>query len=132
MTRSPLTPLEASIVDRVARQAKAQPAADAVWVFGSRARGASTEDSDLDVAVEFSSAESAGLRDWLDRVRRDAESAVVDQWPGFVNLVGLYSAEPDPRLAERVHSEGLVLWRRTLPAESASTVQREADGRRGK
>jgi len=129
MTSPPLTPLEASIVDRIAREAGAQPAAIAVWVFGSRARGASTEDSDLDVAVEFSSAEDEALRAWLDRVRREAESPVADLWPGFVNLVGLYAAEVDSRLAERVHSEGRALWRRTPPHGAPAATLRRTDER---
>jgi hypothetical protein len=115
MTTSPLTPLEASIVTHIAREASEQPAATAVWLFGSRARGASAEFSDLDVAVEFSSAETPAMRGWLERVRHDAETPVADQWPGFVNLVGLYAGDLDARLAQRVRSEGLVLWRRGTP-----------------
>ncbi len=128
MTISPLTPLEASIVARIATEAGAQPAATAVWVFGSRARGASTEHSDLDVAVEFSSEETPALRAWLERVRRAAEAPVADQWPGFVDLVGLYAADVDSRLARRVHLEGSALWRRgvqvgdTAPAAIPSTT----------
>jgi hypothetical protein len=122
MTTSPLTPLEASIIDHIAREAGAQPAATAVWLFGSRARGASTEDSDLDVAVELSTAETPALRAWLERVRREAEAPVADQWPGFVNLVGLYAADVDSRLAQRIHSEGLALWQRTTPARGATSA----------
>lgn len=110
--RAPLTPLEQQIVFQIARQAEAEPSAVGVWVFGSRARGASTEDSDLDIAVEFAAAEAPPLRDWLERVRRAAEEPVVDQWPGFVNLVGLYADDIDPRLAWQVRSEGVVVWRR--------------------
>lgn len=120
MTTSPLTPLEASIVARIAQEAGAQPAAAAVWLFGSRARGASTEFSDLDVAVEFSSAETPAMRAWLDQVRRDAEAPVADQWPGFVNLVGLFAGDVDGRLARRVHEDGLILWQRGLPVGSAA------------
>jgi predicted nucleotidyltransferase len=122
MTTSPLTPLEASIVARIAREAGAQPAAAAVWLFGSRARGASTEFSDLDVAVEFSSAETPALRAWLEGVRREAEAPVADQWPGFVNLVGLYVGDVDSRLARRVRAEGLILWRRSTPVGNAASA----------
>lgn len=120
MTTPPLTPLEESIVARIAQATGAQPAATAVWLFGSRARGESTEFSDLDVAVEFSSAETMAMRAWLEQVRHDAETPVADQWPGFVNLVGLYAGDVDSRLARRVHSEGLVLWQRTTPVGSAA------------
>jgi hypothetical protein len=119
MTTSTLTPLEESIVARIAREARAQPAATAVWVFGSRARGASTEHSDLDVAVEFASAETPALRAWLEQVRRAAEAPIADQWPGFVDLVGLYAGDVDSRLATRVHSEGFALWQRGAPARDA-------------
>lgn len=111
MTDAPLTPLERQIALRIAREAQRQPAATGVWVFGSRARGASTEDSDLDIAVEFAAAETRPLREWLDRVRREAEEPVVDQWPGFVNLVGLYADDIDPRLAKRVRAEGVIVWK---------------------
>jgi predicted nucleotidyltransferase len=122
VTTSALTPLEESIIARIAREARAQPAATAVWVFGSRARGASTEFSDLDVAVEFSSVETPAMRACIERVRHDAETPVADQWPGFVDLVGLYAGDVDARLARRVRSEGLVLWRRGTPVgDSASS-----------
>ena len=124
MTNPPLTPLETSIVDRIALEAGAQPAAAAVWLFGSRARGASTEFSDLDIAIEFSSSETPAIRAWLDRVRQDAEDPVADQWPGFVNLVGLYAGDVDPRLARRVHEEGLILWQRGMPAGGAASAAR--------
>ncbi len=112
MTSVALTPLEESIVARIAREALGQPAAAAVWVFGSRARGASTENSDLDVAVEFNSEETPALRAWRAQARRIAEEPVADQWPGFVDLVGLYAGDVDSRLAQRVYMEGSELWRR--------------------
>jgi predicted nucleotidyltransferase len=109
---SPLTPLERQIVHPIARLADREPSAVAVWVFGSRARGFSTEDSDLDVAVEFSAPEAPALRNWLDAVRRSAEELLADQWPGFVDVVGLYADDADPRLAQHVHAEGIAVWRR--------------------
>jgi predicted nucleotidyltransferase len=93
-------------------RADAEPTAVRVWVFGSRARGASTQYSDLDLAVEFAAAESPALRAWLDRSRREAEERVVDRCPGFLNLLGLYAGDPDPRLARQVRAEGVVLWTR--------------------
>lgn len=121
MTNSPLTPLETSIVDRIALRAGAHPAAAAVWLFGSRARGASTEFSDLDIAIEFSSAETPAMRAWLERVRHAAEAPVADQWPGFVNLLGLYAGDADERLARRVRSEGLMVWRRGTPVGGSAS-----------
>jgi predicted nucleotidyltransferase len=117
MKNSALTPLERALVAAVVAAAKDQPAAARVWVFGSRARGASTVDSDLDIAVEFSAAESRELRDWLDRLRSTAEAPVADQWPGFVDLVGLYADDADIRLRRRIHAEGLLGWQRVEPAQ---------------
>jgi len=116
--RAPLTPLERQIVGQVAQQAQGQPAAVGVWVFGSRARGASTEDSDLDIAVEFAAPETRPLREWLEHVRRAAEEPVVDQWPGFVNLIGLYAGDIDTRLARQVRAEGIAVWVRHRAAQS--------------
>lgn len=111
----------------IAREAGAQPDAASVWLFGSRARGRSNEDSDLDVAVEFSAPETPALRAWLERVRREAEAPIADQWPGFVNLVGLYADDADQRLARRVHEEGVSLWQRAAPAHgAAAAIQPEA------
>lgn len=69
-------------------------------------------DSDLDVAVEFDAPETTALRAWLEELRVEAEAPLVDQWPGFVNLVGLFAIDPDPRLARRVRDEGLLIWER--------------------
>ena len=110
---APLTPLEQRIVSLVARRAAQQPAAIGVWVFGSRARGDSDEDSDLDLAVEFSSVETAALRQWLEHVRQKVEGAVLDdQWPGLLDLVGLYPNDVDPRLTRQVRVEGELAWQR--------------------
>lgn len=115
MTLPVLTPLETAIVARVAQAAEARPEAEAVWVFGSRARAASDEWSDLDIAVQFGCAETPALRLWLEQVRQAAVEAIADQWPGFLDLVGLYAAEADGRLAARVRAEGTALWRRAAP-----------------
>jgi predicted nucleotidyltransferase len=109
---STLTPLERSIAARLVQAAGAQPAAAALWLFGSRARGASHKNSDLDLAVAFSTAESPAHRLWLDQVRESLEAPIAERWPGFVNLVDRYADDADPRLARRVRSEGIALWQR--------------------
>jgi len=106
----------------IAQRASSNPSALRVWVFGSRARGASTQNSDLDVAVEFDEAEAAELRAWLEALRVEAEAPVVDQWPGFVNLVGLYANDPDPRLARRIRAEGLLIWERVTTRAGTGTA----------
>lgn len=112
MTGSPLTPLEQRIVRQLAQLAQRQPAATRVWVFGSRARGDSHEESDLDLAVEFGTAETAELRAWLDGVRRELEEPLLGQHSGFIDLLGLYAGDPDHRLAQQVRAEGRVIWQR--------------------
>lgn len=125
-----LTPLEASIASRLASEAGAQPAATAVWLFGSRARGASTEDSDLDVAVEFSAPETSALRDWLERVRRALEEPIADQCPGFVDLVGLYADDVDARLTRHIREEGVILWQRRADFDEACSTAADRPARR--
>lgn len=67
--------------------------------------------------MEFAAAEAPGLRDWLESVRRAAQEPVVDQWPGFVDLVGLYAGDVDARLARQVRAEGVVVWERHRAAQ---------------
>jgi predicted nucleotidyltransferase len=117
-----LTPLEIQLTALIAQRASTNPSTMRVWVFGSRARGASTQNSDLDVAVEFDAAEATELRAWLETLRVEAEAPVVDQWPGFLNLVGLYANDPDPRLARRVRAEGLLIWERPATKAGRETV----------
>ncbi len=112
MSAAHLTPLEQQIASFTAARAEARRGTRRVWVFGSLARGASTEHSDLDIAIEFQDAETVESRAWLEDVRVAAEAPVVDQWPGFVNLVGLYANDTDTRLAKRVHAEGVLIWER--------------------
>lgn len=118
--KAPLTPLEQRVVAMIARRAEQQPAAIALWVFGSRARGDSDESSDLDLAVEFSSAETPALRQWIDRVRQEVEAAVLDDsCPGLLDLVGLYPNDIDPRLSRQVRAEGSLVWQRQPATHSA-------------
>jgi len=51
-------------------------------------------------------------------VRRVAEEPVVDQWPGFVNLIGLYAGDIDTCLARQVRAEGVAVWVRHRAAQS--------------
>jgi predicted nucleotidyltransferase len=43
----------ALVEERVARWAAAQPLVLRAWIFGSRARGTSRDESDIDVAIEI-------------------------------------------------------------------------------
>jgi predicted nucleotidyltransferase len=117
MKSSVLTPLERQLAADIAERAASRPDVRRVWIFGSRARGASTEYSDLDVAIEFSEPESADLRRWLERIRAAAEAPVAEQWPGLINLVGLFPEDGDPRLRNRILAEGLIVWDRESATE---------------
>lgn len=119
MIGPPLTPLEQQILRDVAERAQSQAAAERVWVFGSRARAASDEWSDLDIAVEFSTGETPALRAWLDGVRRDVEEPLLPAWAGLIDLVGLYAGDFDPRLARQVHADGRVVWERVHAGAAA-------------
>jgi predicted nucleotidyltransferase len=116
---SPLSPLERQLAALIASRAAMRPAVERVWIFGSRARGASTEHSDLDVAIEFSTPESADSRRWLEQLRAEAEAPVADQWPGFLDLVGLFPDDGDPRLRHRILAEGLIVWERDRQPQDA-------------
>jgi predicted nucleotidyltransferase len=96
----------------IAERAALRPDVRQVWTFGSRARGASTEYSDLDVAIECSEPESADLGLWLERIRAAAEAPVAEQWPDLVNLVSLFPDDGDPRLRNRILAEGMIVWDR--------------------
>jgi predicted nucleotidyltransferase len=115
---SHLSPLEQQIAARIAQRAEDEPSAVAVWVFGSRARGDSTPDSDLDVAVEFDAVETPVRRAWLEQVRQAAEEPIAAVWPGMLDLVGLFREDADPRLARQIHAEGTLLWRRNGPVRT--------------
>jgi predicted nucleotidyltransferase len=122
MNGTALTSLERQLAALVAARAALQPASERVWVFGSRARGASTEFSDLDIAVEFSVPGSPELRRWLDCLRVETEAPVADQWPGFVNLTGLFAEDADSRLLHRVREEGLLVWARQPSSASLASL----------
>jgi len=94
-----------------ARLAALDAGIDSLWLFGSRARGDSGPDSDLDLAVRV-------------RGRRDAElerrivGAFADvEWSrpleGALRLSPLvrFSAEPRAALDASIGAEGVVLWK---------------------
>jgi predicted nucleotidyltransferase len=112
MNSSVLTPLERQLAADIAERAALRPDVRQVWTFGSLARGASTEYSDLDVAIECSEPESADLGLWLERIRAAAEAPVAEQWPDLVNLVSLFPDDGDPRLRNRILAEGMIVWDR--------------------
>jgi uncharacterized protein len=74
----------------------------AVWLFGSCARGAPRQHSDIDIAILPRSAFPAG---WFGELQADIEESTI---PYDVDLVDLRHA--DPALLDEVRREG-VQWR---------------------
>lgn len=104
---SHLTPLERGRLERLLDRLAAEPRLSRVVVFGSRARGRSKEDSDLDLAVYFTSPRSRDLERWLD-----VQAAASDEDFGAPQLqvVPFFTGEPPSRLDSALKREGIVLW----------------------
>lgn len=101
-----LTPFERARLEELLARLMTEPRLARVVVFGSRARGRSRADSDLDLAVYFKSPRSRELERWLD-----AQAAPDDHpdAPGL-QLVPFFTDEPPSRLDSALKREGIVLW----------------------
>ncbi len=91
------------LVDRLAADSRLSK----VVVFGSRARGHSHADSDLDVAVYFSSARDRRLERWLDE---QALGVTGEEEARHLQVVPFFSDEGPSRLDAALRREGIVLW----------------------
>jgi uncharacterized protein len=86
------------------------PAAERVWLYGSRARGDNFERSDIDLAVE---APAMGADDWI-RLKFD----IVDEAPTLL-LIDLVRLEEAPdHLREQIRQEGVVVYERSRAREA--------------
>lgn len=81
-----------------------RPEIVAAWIFGSVARGDSTEDSDLDVAVLLRADQARSNRSWLFDLAGSLERHSPS---GRVDIVVL--ADQGPILRHRVLSEGKLI-----------------------
>ncbi|MBI4987898.1 MAG: nucleotidyltransferase domain-containing protein [Rhodocyclales bacterium] len=102
-----LTPFERSRLEALLARLAAEPLLSRVVVFGSRARGRSRADSDLDLAVYFASPRSRHLERWLDA---QATAGGDDFDAPRLQLVPFFAGEPPNRLDTALKREGIVLW----------------------
>ncbi|MEW5889818.1 MAG: nucleotidyltransferase domain-containing protein [Pseudomonadota bacterium] len=105
-----LTPLERGRLQRLLARLAAEPRLTRVVVFGSRARGRSRADSDLDMAVYFASPRNRDLERWLEA--QAAASDDEDSSAPRLQVVPFFSDEPPSRLEAALKREGIVLWTR--------------------
>lgn len=101
----------AAVLALAQRLARLEPRIASLRLFGSRARGDSRADSDLDLAVAV-----RGRRDAL--LERNIVAAFADvEWnaplEGALRISPLvrFSAEPRAAIDERIDAESLLLWK---------------------
>jgi predicted nucleotidyltransferase len=108
-----LTDLERRLLAQlVARLSAASTRIRAIVLFGSRARGRSTPESDVDVAVRVAASRDRKLEDRIVSIAAD------EQWrPPFdgalrVSPLVLFDGEPAGPLHRTLDREGVALWTR--------------------
>jgi len=108
-----LTDLERPLLTALAaRLAAASPRIRAIVLFGSRARGRSTPESDLDVAVLVAGRRDPKLEDRIVAIAADVQwRAPFDGALGLSPLV-VFSGEPAGAIRRTLDREGITLWTR--------------------
>ena len=103
-----LTPLENALVADFAGRVRtvAGPRLARISVFGSRARGDSGADSDLDVAVFLSGNEERALRDRIYAAAAQAASALEGGDPALLQPSVIFAGSARTRFVEIVEREG--------------------------
>jgi predicted nucleotidyltransferase len=102
-----LTPLERARLARLIGCIAADPRVIRVRLFGSRARGRSHADSDLDLAVDLAVPRERDLERWLGEAASDDEPEAPP-----LQLVAIFAGEPPGRLGRTLEREGIELWKR--------------------
>jgi predicted nucleotidyltransferase len=107
---SHLTPFERARLGRLIARLSADPRVVRVRLFGSRARGRSRGNSDLDLAVDLAAPRQREIERWLAETSFDAEDE-----PSVppLQLVALFADEPPGRLDGALAREGVELWTRS-------------------
>jgi predicted nucleotidyltransferase len=105
-----LTPFERERLGRLIERLSADPRVVRVRLFGSRARGRSRADSDLDLAVDFAAPRRREIERWLAETSVDAG---YEPNAPPVQLVAMFADEPPGRLDRALAREGLALWTRS-------------------
>lgn len=103
-----LTPLERRRLARLIGGIAADPRVVRVRLFGSRARGRSHADSDLDLAVDLAVPRERNLERWLVEASSDADPEAPP-----MQLVAIFAGEPPGRLQRTLAREGIELWTRS-------------------
>ncbi len=105
-----LTPLERVRIARAIERLAAEPRVLRIRLFGSRARGRSRPDSDLDLAVDVAAPRHRDLEGWLAETAfdRDDEPAAP-----LLQVVPIFAGEPPGRLARALARESIELWTRS-------------------
>lgn len=103
-----LTPLENALLVDFAGRVRALAAARLarISVFGSRARGGSRADSDLDVAVFLSGREDRVLRAAIYGAASEAAAALEGAEPALLQPAVIFSGSARTRFVEAVEREG--------------------------
>lgn len=83
---------------------KALPFVDAIYLFGSRARGDNRERSDIDLAIKLSPEYSR--YDWLKVVD------IIDEADTLLEIDCVNLDEADEKLRERILRQGKILYER--------------------
>lgn len=104
-----LTPLERARLERLIERLAADPRVVRVRLFGSRARGRSRPDSDIDVAVDLAVPRSRPTERWLLEAAADT-GAVPGEPP--LQVVPIFAGEPPTALDRVLAREGIELWTR--------------------
>jgi len=103
-----LTPLENALLADFAARVRALAGArlERIAVFGSRARGGSRADSDLDVAVFLAGGEDRPLRERVYRAAAEAAATVEGGEPALLQPAVIFAASARTRFVERIEREG--------------------------
>ena len=103
-----LTPLENALVAEFAARVRALAAArfERIAVFGSRIRGGSRADSDLDVAVFITGREDRALRTAIYAAAAEAAAALEGAEPALLQPSVIFAGSARTRFVEIVEREG--------------------------
>jgi len=103
-----LTPLENALLADFAERARSLAGArlERIAVFGSRIRGASRPDSDLDVAVFVAGGEDRALRAAIYAAAADAAAALEGGNPALLQPSVIFAGSARTRFVEIVEREG--------------------------
>ncbi len=111
-----LSPFERQTLTRLISELSRLPEVRSIVLFGSRARGASTEGSDLDVAVVLDDVD----RPTVHAVEQAKWRALPPEAFLYVNLVTLSpkQLESQGRFSLTLQREGILLWTRNEETRS--------------